>query len=92
MYHASHETFDVTNASKLCGGPVDVNVRAFRVVQAAISEPEEPNARKDAARKGGLVGGPSRAKSLSAERRTQIAKKANRARWSRKAAELPMTE
>jgi hypothetical protein len=62
---------------------MDVNVRAFRVVQAALSESREPDARKIAASKGGLVGGPSRARSISAERRSEIAKKASKARWAK---------
>jgi hypothetical protein len=64
---------------------MDVNVRAFRIVQAAISdEPKaSESAKKEAARKGGLVGGPSRAKSISRERRVEIAKKANTARWTK---------
>ena len=49
-----------------------VNVRAFRVVHAAIAEPIEPNERKDAARKGGPIGGPSRAKLITAERRQRL--------------------
>jgi hypothetical protein len=68
---------------------MDVNVRAFRVVQAALSEENEPDPRKVAARKGGLVGGPSRARSISPARRTEIAKKASRARWSVKTSDLP---
>jgi hypothetical protein len=68
---------------------MDINVRAFRVVQAATSEHKESHtatdARKAAARKGGLAGGPSRAKSISAERRREIAHAASEARW-RKAA------
>lgn len=63
---------------------MDVNVRAFRVVQAAFAEDKEPDARKVAASKGGRVGGPSRARSISRERRIEIAKKASAARWSRK--------
>jgi hypothetical protein len=61
---------------------MDVNVRAFRVVQAAISDSPPPaNTRKEAARKGGLIGGPSRAKTIGAARRVEIAKKASAARW-----------
>lgn len=63
---------------------MDLNVRAFRVVQAALSESIEPDKRKESARKGGLVGGPSRAKSISAQRRTEIARKASAARWQNK--------
>jgi len=62
---------------------MDVNVRAFRVVQAAITEQKEPNPRKESARKGGLIGGRSRAESISAERRREIAKAASKARWSK---------
>jgi hypothetical protein len=63
---------------------MDVNVRAFRVVQAAIAEPKESttvDAKRASARKGGLIGGPSRATSISAERRREIARKASNARW-----------
>jgi hypothetical protein len=64
---------------------MDLNVRAFRVVQAAISDTHESvvDAKKASARKGGLIGGPSRARSVSAKRRTEIAKKASAARWSK---------
>ncbi len=66
---------------------MDLNVRAFRIVQAALSEPTAPDKRKESSRKGGQLGGPSRAKSISAQRRTEIARKASRARWSRKGME-----
>jgi hypothetical protein len=62
---------------------MDLNVRAFRTVQAAITEPKPDEKRKQAARKAGLVGGPSRAKSITPQRRLEIAQKANRARWSK---------
>lgn len=63
---------------------MDVNVRAFRVVQEAISE-ESPvsKEKKLASQKGGLIGGPSRAKSISRDRRVEIARKASRARWQK---------
>jgi len=61
---------------------MDLNVRAFRVVQAATSESTMPDKRKESARKGGLKGGPSRAMSISAARRSEIAKKASKTRWS----------
>ena len=70
---------------------MDVNVRAVRVVQAALAEPKESttvDAKRAAARKGGLIGGPSRAASISAKRRSEIARKASKARW-RKAASRP---
>jgi hypothetical protein len=66
---------------------MDLNVRAFRVVQAALSEPLVPNKRKESARKGGLAGGRSRAVSITAERRQEIARKASKARWSKTASE-----
>jgi hypothetical protein len=70
---------------------MDVNVRAFRVVQAAISDRTELDARKVSARKGGLRGGPSRAMSISAERRREIAQKASKARWAKTATARGLT-
>lgn len=69
---------------------MDMNVRAFRVVQAATMEQKEPtemDAKREASKKGGLLGGPSRANSISARRRREIARAASKARWrkSRKA-------
>ena len=61
---------------------MDVNVRAFKTVQAAISGGQSSNPKREASRRGGLKGGPSRAKAMSKERRVEIAKKASRARWS----------
>jgi len=64
---------------------MDLNVRAFRVVQAAVSEASPASkAKKEASRRGGLVGGQSRAKRLGPERRIEIAKKASRARWNKR--------
>lgn len=64
---------------------MDLNVRAFRVVQEALNgNPNRSDPKKLAARKGGLIGGPSRAKSISAKRRTEIAKKASTARWGKR--------
>lgn len=62
---------------------MDVNVRAFRTVHEAISEDSASKTKKEFSRRGGLKGGPSRAKSLSAEQRQAIARKANAARWRR---------
>jgi hypothetical protein len=65
---------------------MDVNVRAFRVVHAALAGPKEPttvDVKKESARKGGLIGGRSRARSISAERRREIAKNASMARWNK---------
>lgn len=63
------------------GAWMDLNVRAFRTVQAALSEPILPDKRKDSSRKGGLRGGPARAKSISPARRSAIARKASQERW-----------
>jgi hypothetical protein len=60
---------------------MDLNVRAFRTVQAALDEPAPVNKRKQAARKGGLVGGKSRANTLTPDRKREIALAANAARW-----------
>jgi hypothetical protein len=60
---------------------MDINVRAFRTVQAALCETTTLNQRQVASRKGGLAGGRARAKSISPERRKEIAKAASLARW-----------
>lgn len=64
---------------------MDVNVRAFRTVHAAISRDSASNPKQEASRQGGLKGGPSRARVLSRERRVEIARKASAARWGKKA-------
>jgi hypothetical protein len=64
---------------------MDLNVRAFRVVQAAFVEQTWSDPHTESSRKGGLRGGPARAKSISAERRSAIARMASKARWSRRA-------
>jgi|HubBroStandDraft_6_1064221.scaffolds.fasta_scaffold735096_2 hypothetical protein len=61
---------------------MDLNVRAFRTVHAALDEHStEVTPQQAASRKGGLVGGPARAQSMSAKRRREIARKASKARW-----------
>ena len=66
---------------------MDLNVRAFRTVVEALSDKsDDVVAKRTSSRKGGLIGGPLRAKSISAERRLEIAKKANAARWRKNAA------
>jgi len=63
---------------------MDLNVRAFRTAQAALDDhPTEENAKKAAARKGGLIGGPSRSRAISPERRREIARVASNARWNK---------
>ena len=60
---------------------MDLNVRAFRTVQAALAEPTEPDKRRQASRKGGLKGGKARANAISKERRKEIALAGSAARW-----------
>jgi len=71
---------------------MDLNVRAFRTVQAALADAPKPNKRKIASRKGGLQGGPARAASISSERRKEIARKASAARWRKNDAASPKGE
>ncbi len=76
--------------------PRDASLRALDVVRHATEEAEPepaveapPEPEKDPAavalgRRGGLVGGKARAAALSPEKRSEIAKKAAAARWSRR--------
>ena len=68
--------------------PADTNKRAKSVVEMATGESNAETtvdgknaAAVELGRKGGKVGGPARAKVLSAKRRKEIAKKAAAARW-----------
>jgi hypothetical protein len=69
--------------------PRDLNSLAKLIVDAAVGEPHKgdllPDGKDPAAvalgRKGGLKGGKARAASLSAKKRSEIAKKAAAARW-----------
>ncbi len=65
--------------------PADVIGNAVRIMQIATGEVVEaaPDAGKEYARKGGLIGGPKRAAKLTKKRRAEIASKAARARWKR---------
>ncbi len=70
---------------------LDVNQLAADILAQAIGEVPEvkPTGKKNPAavalgRLGGLKGGKARAKSLSASKRAQIAKKAAKARWKNK--------
>jgi len=67
-------------------GPEDVNEIAYRVFREAVDEtpPEEPTKNPAAValgRLGGLKGGRARADKLTALERSDIARKAARARW-----------
>ncbi len=75
-------------------GKKDANVLAAKIVaqatgQEQAKEPEaKPKRKKDPAavslgRRGGLKGGKARAKKLTAKERSEIARKAANARWSK---------
>jgi hypothetical protein len=66
--------------------PSDVNERAFSVVADAVDDPAQPEpSAVTYGRKGGQIGGRNggikRARNLSPERRSEIARKAATARW-----------
>ena len=68
--------------------PTDINQRAKSIVDIATGEVEETKetdliklAASAMGKKGGLKGGKARAKALSSKRRSEIAKKAAKARW-----------
>ena len=70
--------------------PRDINELARQLVDEATGEamPADPNEGKDPAavalgRKGGLKGGKARAAKLTPEQRSEAARKAAAARWSR---------
>lgn len=53
------------------------------VTEAAEAKPEKNPAAVALGRRGGLKGGKARAEKLSSEERTEIAKRAARARWGK---------
>jgi hypothetical protein len=61
---------------------MDLNRNAHRIVAALTAE--KTDAPKATGRPGGLSGGPARAKSLSPERRKEIARIASVSRWKNK--------
>jgi len=71
--------------------PKDVNQLAYEIVRLSTEESQESKQTpkrsaiseylSEIGHKGGLKGGPSRAKKLSAKRRKEIAQKAAKARW-----------
>ncbi len=68
--------------------PADLKKKAFSIVQIATGEAEVNEDGKNVAavalgRLGGLKGGKARAESLTAKKRTEIAKKAAAARWKK---------
>jgi len=70
--------------------PKDTNKLAKKIVDIAIGEEQEkPDDSKNPhavalGRLGGLKGGKARAEKLSAKKRSEIAKKAAKARWAKK--------
>jgi hypothetical protein len=67
--------------------PTDLNQRAKSIVDIATGDTEHVQDGKNPAavalgRLGGLKGGKARAESLSAKKRSEIAKKAAAARWA----------
>ena len=77
--------------------PKDPNQLAYKIVRLSTDEPgekpiepEQPKERSpiskylsEIGKKGGLKGGPARAKKLSAKRRKEIARKAAISRWGK---------
>jgi hypothetical protein len=63
--------------------PADTIGCAVMVARIATGEIEDNPDGKEYARKGGLSGGPARAKKLSAKKRKEIAKKAAASRWGK---------
>ena len=62
--------------------PADVVANAVHVMRLATGEAEEAHV-DVSKRKGGLKGGEARANALSAERRSEIARRAAEKRWAR---------
>ena len=75
--------------------PRDLNQRAFQIVQETTGQAEprpDPDEGKDPAavalgRKGGQKGGKARAENMTTAERREAARKAARARWSKKSTE-----
>jgi hypothetical protein len=67
--------------------PKDPNQLAYEIMRISTEEPEEKSPiskyLSEIGKRGGLKGGPARAKKLSAKKRKEIAEKAARARWTK---------
>ncbi len=61
--------------------PADVIGAAIMVAKIATGEIEDTKGKAPNRAKGGRAGGKARAKAISPERRTEIAKKGARSRW-----------
>jgi hypothetical protein len=71
--------------------PKDPNQLAYKIVRISTEEPKQPKERSPISeylsqigKRGGLKGGPARAKKLSAKKRKEIARKAAKTRWAKK--------
>jgi len=71
--------------------PKDPNKLAYEIVQLSTKEPEPQKERSliseylsQIGKKGGLKGGPARAKKLSSKKRKEIARNAAKTRWGKK--------
>ncbi len=67
--------------------PQDPNQLAAEIVREATGQSAKDPLAVELGRRGGLKGGKARAKKLSPRKRKQIARKAARARWAKKAKE-----
>jgi len=66
------------------GTPEDINILAARIVEGATTNPGDKNlAAVVLGRLGGKKGGKARAKKLTPEQRSDIARRAAQARWQR---------
>jgi hypothetical protein len=70
--------------------PKDSNKLAYEIMRISTKEPGPPKERSPISeylsqigKRGGLKGGPARAKKLSAKKREEIARKAALKRWSK---------
>ena len=71
--------------------PKDPNKLAYQIVKLSTEETEPPKERSEISKylseighKGGLKGGPARAKKLSSKKLKEIARKAAKTRWAKK--------
>ena len=71
--------------AKMPKRPRDPNQLAKFIVDAATGEipPEAETCKTAVAKKGGAIGGPARAQTLTAEQRSEIARTAAEARWKK---------
>jgi hypothetical protein len=66
------------------GDVIGAAIMVGRIATGDFEESEGTEQVREAARKGGLKGGPERAAKLAPGRRAEIAKKAAKARWAAK--------